>query len=225
MRTRNKEKIVRKIDVGIESKQGKPISVRPFDEDDKKLAEIAGETGENKSAIVRRMIRFALSEGSQQFAVGRCQEKLDWLVRTGRQNETVNLERSGNLAEIRDGVDRLESGLEKVTELLGIMSSLATEMYSMSSMSVSSLNLIFTKLIEYASPVTDDRKKSVFIASTAMVELIEHAVTDLSKCLLFHEHLGPDVSMERSYLGTKIKVLKQRIESIPKVQDKRPDAS
>lgn len=225
MRTRNKEKIVRKIDIGIESKQGKPISVRPFDEDDKKLAEIASETGENKAAIVRRMIRFALSDGRQQFAVGRCQEKLEWLVRTGRQNETVNLELIENLAEIRDGVDRLESEMEKVTELLEMISSLANEMYSMSSMSVSSLNLVFTKLIEYASPVTDDRKKSVFIASTAMAELIEHSVTDLKKCLLFHEHLGPDVSLERSYLGTKIKVLKQRIESIPKSQDQRPDAS
>ena len=115
--------------------------------------------------------------------------------------------------------------MERITELLEIMSSLATEMYSMSSMSVSSLNLVFTKLIEYTSPVTDDRKKSVFIASTAMAELIEHSVTDLRKCFLFHEHLGRDVSLDRSYLGSKIKVLKKRIESIPKMQDKRPDAS
>lgn len=216
MRKRDREKIVKNIELGIESKQGRPISVRPYEEDYKKLEEIAAETGENKSAIVRRMIHFALTDRHQHFASGRCQEKLDWLVRTGRQNETIDLAVSDNIGEIRESIDRMESELENALELLRQASSLTTEIYSMSSMSISSLNLVFTKLIEYSSPEISDRKQSVVIASTAMAELIEHAVSDLNKCLLFHELVSGNESLHNSYLATKVRILKQRIESLPK---------
>ena len=112
MRKRDRERIIKNIDVDIEPKQGRPISVRPYDEDHKKLEEISAETGENKAAIVRRMIHFALNERRQHFAAGRCQEKLDWLVRTGRQNETVNLSLTANLAAIGDRVERVETELK-----------------------------------------------------------------------------------------------------------------
>ncbi|MFN0139215.1 MAG: hypothetical protein ACKVQW_03900 [Pyrinomonadaceae bacterium] len=225
MRKRDREKIVKNIEVEIESKQGRPISVRPYDEDHKKLGEISVETGETKAAIVRRMIHFALNERHQHFASGRCQEKLEWLVRTGRQQETVSLSANDNLVEIRESIDRMESELENALELLRQANSLTTEIYTMSSMSISSLNLVFTKLIEYAAPETDDRKQSVVIASTAMAELIEHAVSDLKKCLLFHEHVVGDESVPDSYLGTKIHILKQRIESLPKTTKQKAGES
>ena len=225
MRKRDRERIIKNINVDIEPKQGRPISVRPYDEDHKKLDEISAETGENKAAIVRRMIHFALNERRQHFAAGRCQEKLDWLVRTGRQNETVNFSLAENLVAIGESVERVETELENLSDLLQIVTSLITEIYSMSSMSISSLNLVFTKLIEYASPEPKDRKESVVIASTAMADLIGHAVTDLRKCLLFHEHVTGDESLSKSYLGTKIQILKQRIESLPQRTDQNTDAS
>lgn len=215
MRKRDRERIIKNIDIDIEPKQGRPISVRPYDEDHKKLEEISAETGENKAAIVRRMIHFALNDRQRHFAAGRCQEKLDWLVRTGRQNESVDLSLAENLVTIRENVERVETELENLSDLLQIVTSLTTEIYSMSSMSISSLNLLFTKLIEYTSPETSDRKLGVIIASTAMADLIDHAVTDLKKCLLFHEHVPSDESLSKSYLGTKIQILKQRIESLP----------
>lgn len=225
MRKRDRERIIKNIDVDIEPKQGRPISVRPYDEDHKKLEEISAETGENKAAIVRRMIHFALNERRQHFAAGRCQEKLDWLVRTGRQNESVNLSVTENLIAVGDRVERVETELENLSDLLHIVTSLTTEIYSMSSMSISSLNLVFTKLIEYASPEPKDRKQSVVIASSAMADLIGHAVSDLKKCLLFHEHLPSDESLSKSYLGTKIQILKQRIESLPQRTDQKTDES
>ncbi|MGD9590714.1 MAG: hypothetical protein AB7Q37_17485 [Pyrinomonadaceae bacterium] len=225
MRKRDKERIAKNIDVKNEPKQGRPISVRPYEEDHGKLEEIAEETGENKAAIVRRMIHFALNDRQKQFAAGQCQMKLDWLVSKGRDNESINFSLSGNFAEIRDRVEHLELELEKVSELLQITKSLTTEVYSMSSMSISSMNLVFTKLIEFASPDTKDRNDSVIIASTAMAELIEHAVTDLKKCLLFHEHVVNDDLKERSYLGTKVEVLKKRIESMPNLQKQQTDPS
>jgi predicted DNA-binding protein len=223
MRKRDREKIINSIKVDIEPKQGRPISVRPYDEDHKKLEEISAETGENKAAIVRRMIHFALNERRQHFAANRCQEKLDWLVRTGRQNESVNLSVTENLIAVGDRVERVETELENLSDLLQIVTSLTTEIYSMSSMSISSLNLVFTKLIEYASPEPKDRKQGVVIASIAMADLIGHAVSDLKKCLLFHEHVPTDESLSKSYLGTKINILRQRIESLPKVQSQQTD--
>ena len=225
MRKRDRERIIKNIDVDIEPKQGRPISVRPYDEDHKKLEEISAETGENKAAIVRRMIHFALNERRQHFAAGRCQEKLDWLVRTGRQNESVNLSVTENLIAVGDRVERVETELENLSDLLQIVTSLTTEIYSMSSMSISSLNLVFTKLVEYASPGPEDRKQSVVIASTAMADLIGHAVSDLKKCLIFHEHVAGDGSFSKSYLGTKIQILKQRIESLPQRTDQKTNAS
>lgn len=225
MRKRDKERIAKNIEIEIEQKQGRPISVRPYEDDHGKLEEIAKETGENKAAIVRRMIHFALNDRQKQFAAGQCQIKLDWLVSKGRDSESINFSLNGNFAEIRDRVERLESELEKVFELLQITTSLVTEIYSMSSMSISSMNLVFTKLIEFASPDTKDRKDSVVIASTAMAELIDHAVTDLKKCLLFHEHIVDNDLQERSYLGTKVEVLKQRIESMPRLQKQQTDPS
>jgi len=225
MRKRDRDRIIKNIEVEIKPKQGLPISVRPYDEDHKKLEEISAETGESKAAIVRRMIHFALNERPQHFAAGRCQEKLDWLVRTGRQNETVNVSLGENFVAIRERVEQMETELENVSDLLQLVSSLTTEIYSMSSMSISSLNLVFTKLIEYASPEPKDQKQSVVIASTAMADLIGHAVSDLKKCLLFHEHVPSDESLSKSYLGTKINILRQRIESLPKVQSQRTDES
>ncbi len=225
MRKRDRERIAKNIDVKNEPKQGRPMSVRPYDEDHGKLEEIALETGENKASIVRRMIHFALNDRQKQFAAGQCQMKLDWLVSNGRDNESINLSLNGNVADIRERVERVESELETLSELTRITTSLATEIYSMSSMSISSMNLVFTKLIEFASPDTKDRKDSVVIASTAMAELIEHAVTDLKKCLLFHEHVADDDLKERSYLGTKVDVLKKRIESMPNLQKQQTDPS
>ena len=225
MRKRDKDRIIKSIEVEIKPKQGLPISVRTYDEDQKKLEEISAETGESKAAIVRRMIHFALNDRQQHFAAGRCQEKLDWLVRTGRQNETVNLSLGENLVAIRASVERVEADLENVSDLLQIVTSLTTEIYSMSSMSISSLNLVFTKLIEYTSPEPNDRKQGVVIASTAMAELIEHAVSDLKNCLLFHEHVVGDGSLSKSYLGTKIHMLKQRIELLPQMTNQNTDAS
>ncbi len=57
---------------------------------------------------MRRMIHFALNERKEHFAAGRYQEKLDWLVRSGRQNEIVNLSLAENLIAIRERVERVE---------------------------------------------------------------------------------------------------------------------
>jgi predicted DNA-binding protein len=220
MRKREREKIINSIRIDSETKQGQPISVRPFNDDYEKLDKIAEQTGEKKAAIVRRMIHFALNDKLQRFSTGRCQEKLDWLVRAGRFSETLNVAAKDNITEIRERVDRVEVELNSQAELLVVMRSLVFEIYAMSSVSISSLNLVLTKLIEFVSPDVNERKESVVVASTAMAELIDHAVSDLKKCLLFHEHVIEDAILDRSHLATKLNVLKDRIDSIPKTDIK-----
>lgn len=217
MRRRERIEIVDRIRTESESKQGRPISVRPFDADCKKLEEISIETGENKAAIVRRMIHFALTKNPKHFGTRELHEKLDWLVRTGRQTETVNLAINDKLTEINERVGSVESNLQDVQESEAQLLSLVTEIFAMSSMTISSLNLLFTKLLEFNATAPNDRKQSVTIASTAMAELIGHAVSDLRKCLLFHDHPVANDSPQKSYLETKIRMLKQRIESLPKL--------
>ena len=217
MRKRDRAKIAKEIAVENEPRQGRPVSVRPYDEDHKQLDQLANETGQTKAAIVRRMIRFALKNKQGQFTAGQCQTKLDWLVRNGRDCESVHAAVEGNIVEIRDRIEQLEAEVETMLDLVKITTSLTTEIFSMSSMSISSLNLVFTKLIEFCAPDINDRKESVAIATKAMAELIEYAVADLKKCLHFHEHVMGDGMPERIYLGTKIDVLKNRIESLQKL--------
>lgn len=221
MRKREREKIINSIRIDSETKQGQPISVRPFNDDHEKLDKIAEQTGEKKAAIVRRMIHFALNDKLQRFSTGRCQEKLDWLVRSGRFSETLNVAAKDNITEIREKVDLVEIELNSQAELLVVMRSLVFEIYAMSSVSISSLNLVLTKLIEFVSPDVDERKESVVVASTAMAELIDHAVSDLKKCLLFHEHVIEDTILDRSHLATKLNLLRDRINSVPQAEIKK----
>ena len=213
MRKRERDKIINSIRIVSNDKQGEPISVRPFEEDHRKLEEISNQTGEKKGAIVRRMINFALSDRMQPFGSGRCQEKLDWLVRSGRHSEANVFSANSNVIELSEKYEQLEKEVVSQAEAIQIVRCLVSEIYSMSSVSVSSLNLLLTKLIEFTATDADDRKESVIIASTAMADLIEHATADLKKCLLFYGHSLNGEIDEKSHIKTKIDILKERITS------------
>ena len=62
MRKREVDIVAGKLGNETDQRQGRPMCIRPYLSDEKKLDEIAEETGEGKAAVVRRMIRFALSE-------------------------------------------------------------------------------------------------------------------------------------------------------------------
>ncbi len=225
MRKRERDSIVGKIGKTPEAKHGSSVHVRPYYSDEKKLDEIARETGEGKAAVVRKMIHFALSDKQQVFVTNRCQDKLDWIIKNGRQNEGVAGAAGERLDDILERIESLENKIKTVSEISHKASIFLRELYCLSSISVSSQNLILTKVLEFLSPNAVEREQSANIADGAMANLIAHAIHDLDKFAAFQGTQSDDKPVDNLYLGTKIKVLKDRIAataSITPEQEHRP---
>lgn len=220
MRKREKDSIVGKISRTPEAKHGSSVHVRPYYSDEKKLDEIARETGEGKAAVVRRMIHFALSDKPHVFVTNRCQDKLDWLIKTERQKDADFEVLGERLDSLSEKTASIENDIETVAGISHQASILLRELYCMSSVSISSLNHIFTKLLEFSSPDATEREHSISIANGAMANLIAHAIRDLHKCSDFHGIQAETEIDAPIYIGSKIKVLNERIDgSVSKTCD------
>jgi signal transduction histidine kinase len=206
MRKRERDIIVRRIDEDPDTKPGGPICIRPFSSDDKKLDEIVEETGEVKSALVRRMIRFALSDKRANFASDRCQGKLDWLIKHGRKTEDVSSQAGSRIGDILERVETLENEVKILAANSHQIPTFLRELYCMTSILVSSQNLIFTRLLEFASPSQKEREQAVLIAAAARANQIGEAVKDLRQFSAFHAIDFGDV-----HLLTKVKAIKDLI--------------
>lgn len=212
MRKREREKVVGKIGQGSDKMHGQSVHVRPYYSDEKKLEEIARETGEGKAAIVRRMIRFALSDKQERFGANRCRERLDWLIEKERQNGKDPDAADERIDEILGQIERLEEEQKATSHNTSVF---LRELYMMSSVSVSTLNILLSKLLELSTPGGAGKDKGVRIADGIMVKLIANAVSDLEKCSAFHG-LDPDrESPSDLYLATKIKALKESLVVTP----------
>jgi hypothetical protein len=206
MRKRERDIIVRRIDEAAGTKPGEPICIRPFRSDDQKLDEIVKETGEVKSALVRRMIRFALSDKRANFASDRCQGKLDWLIKHGRKNDDVSSQVGSRIGDILERVEALENEVKVIAEISHQVPTFLRELYCMTSILVSSQNLTLTRLLEFSSPSPKEREQAVLIAAAARANQIGEAVKDLQQFSAFHDIAFGDV-----HLLTKVKAIKDLI--------------
>jgi len=200
MRKRERKNVVGKIGDTPDTNHGQPICIRPYYSDEKKLDEIVKETGEGKSAIVRRMIRFALSDKHERFGTNRCRERLDLLIEQGRQSERD----SERFDEILGRIANLEDDHKIESQKISIF---LRELYAMSSLSVSVLNIILTRLIELTSSAGADKKQSVLIADGTIAKLIAHAILDLNKCCVFHGIQSEEERADDLYLARRIRGL------------------
>lgn len=215
MRKREREKILGKLSQDSEVKHGHSVHVRPYYSDGEKLDQIARETGEVKAAIVRRMIRFALSDKQQNFAANVCRDKLDWLIKNGREEAARSVGFDPRIDEIVERIRSLETGLETVTDTMRKLPFFMREIYCLSNISFSSQNLIFTRLLEFVSPSTEERKQSGIIAAGTLANQIAHAIKDLNKLEAFHKiDFGPD-QPDELYLMTKINAIRDLIAAYP----------
>lgn len=208
MRKREREKIVGKIADASDEEYGQSVHVRPYHSDEKKLEEIARETGEGKAAIVRRMIRFALSDKQERFGTNRCRERLDWLIEKERQNDRSPDAGDTGYGEILDRLTRLEVDLEKVPHISTIF---LRELYMMASVSVSTLNILLSRVIQLSSPGSADKEQSVQIADGAMARLIANAIRDLENCSTFHGIKPDDESAANLYFAKRIAITKDKV--------------
>jgi hypothetical protein len=211
MRKRERDIIVRRIDEDPETKPGEPICIRPFLSDDKKLDEIVEGTGEVKSALVRRMIRFALSDKRGNFASDRCHGKLDWLIKHGRKTEDVSSQVGSRIGEILERVETLENEVKILAANSYQIPTFLHELYCMTAILVSSQNLTLTRLLEFSSPSPKEREQAVLIAAAARANQIGEAVKDLQQFSAFHDIAFRDDTPERLHLLTKVKAIKDLI--------------
>lgn len=211
MRKREREIIVGRIDEVQEEKPGEPICIRPFHSDDKKLEELVRETGEVKSSLVRKMIRFALTDSRANFASNPCQGKLEWLVKHGRKSDEVFSQIGRQLDEILERVEALEDEVKILAENSRPVPTFLRELYCMASILVSSQNLTLTRLLEFSSPSPKERNQAVLIAAAARANQIGEAAEDLDRLAAFHDIPSSADNADQLYLLTKVKAIKDLI--------------
>ncbi|MBX3283638.1 MAG: hypothetical protein KF756_14325 [Acidobacteria bacterium] len=211
MRKREREKLIKGINSGAVTKQGFPMTIRPYESDVRKLSELAKSTGETRAAIARKLIQKALSEHDSKLKQERFENKIDWIIRTERENQTD----LRNLLSLFDGLneqtERLSDNVKSLSDDSLNTTVLLREAYCMLNITVSSLNQIFTRLLEFLSPNQSERENSIDIGNAFLANLIAHSILDLNKCHSFHGLETEPIADANLFVETKIKVLQERI--------------
>jgi len=211
MRRREREKIIEKTKDFSGFDFGAPLYFRPFESDDKKVAEIAKFTGEKKSAVAQKLVHLALAGKDVKFSESRLEEKIDWLIKSFRQRGAIDENIATQLEDIRERLETIESEARELVTNSEQTAALTAEIFCMTSIAISSLNQIFTKLLEFLSPVEVERKHSVDMANHAMAALIEHSVADLRKCIAHQGIEHYDRSPDELFIYSKVGKLKEEL--------------
>lgn len=202
MRKRERDSIIQNLSGISDEKPGRPITIRPFESDEERLEELVKETGDERSLLVRKMIRFALSDKHGRFDANPFRDRLDLLIEQSRKNE----DESERLAEILDRIKKLEENQRSASENSSVFS---REIYSLSGLSVFVLNIILNRLIELTSPKETAKETITLIADGAMRKVISQTILDLDKCCAFHGiDSGPQL-LDELYFATRIRGLAQ----------------
>ncbi len=187
------------------------MTIRPYEADVRKISELAKSTGETRAAIARKLIHKALSEHDSKLKQERFENKIDWIIRTERENQTD----LRNLLSLFDGLNEQSQSLNENVKRLSDDSLNTTvllrEAYCMLNITVSSLNQIFTRLLEFLSPNQSERENSIDIGNAFLANLIAHSILDLDKCNSFHGLKTEPIADANLFVETKIKVLQERI--------------
>ncbi|MBX3282413.1 MAG: hypothetical protein KF756_08050 [Acidobacteria bacterium] len=197
MRKRERESIAGKLCGIPDERPGQPITIRPFESDEEKLNELVKETGEERSLLVRKMIRFALSDKYERFRADPCRDRLDLLVEQSRRDES-GLER---LSEVLGRLKNLEENQRAEAQNTNVF---MREIYSLSGLSVLVLNVILSRLIELTMPKETGKEQVKLITDGAMAKVIQQTILDLDKCCSFHGiDSGPQL-MDELYFATRM---------------------
>lgn len=219
MREQEKRKLTTQIKEIEPELLGESMYVRPFQTDEKKIAALVRASGEKKGVIAQRLIRLALRGKEFDLSDEKSElRKLDWLI----ENEKHKLIRADSLDARIERLEEHAQTMEKLQQSQAAYSHLTNvllnEIYGISNVCLSLLNQIFTKLIEYFSPVEIEKKNSIDFASRNILGLVEHALTELEKIAEHHELQFEIIEPEKLYLFTKIEKIKAKLrQSLPQV--------
>lgn len=212
MRERNQKKLIEKIAGVSKESYGETLYFRPFADDDEIINKIAQRTGKKKSAVAQTLLHLAVQGKQFDFDGDNKQlSKLDWLVNREKHREIKDDVRDASIERLEEHAREMESRLTEMAEHSRFIRILASEIYCTSIVCMSYLNQIFTKLIEYFSPVEIEKKNSTDFANRNAIGLIEHALREIEKLEVHHDSDSEAASAEMLYLFTKIEKLKQRL--------------
>lgn len=213
MREREREKVIAKIDRIIGGSYGGALYFRPFSGDDKAIEQIAATTGESKSAVLQKLVRCALTGDVIKIGEDQTGEKLDWLIRNERRRAAVEGPVAERLERLEEFAREAEERIEAISENTIASLALAREIFCMTDVCVSYLNQIFTKLLEFLSPLEIERLKSSDFANRNILALIEHSLSDLEGCSEHHQINHPLATIESPFFATKLEKIYDRISS------------
>jgi hypothetical protein len=217
MLEQKKRKLIGKIDEIQDETLGESLYVRPFERDAKIIGEITRRTGLKKGTVAQKLIRVALDGRGADFS-GEKREKelLEWLIGNEKHKAVKADVLEARIERLEEHAKGLEETLKEVRENSRLTSILTSEIYCITSVCMSYLNQIFTKIIEYLSPNEIEKKNSSDFANRNILGLVEHALKELEKLSEHHAvELDESVEPEMLYLFTKIETIKQRLLSPP----------
>lgn len=207
-----KAKLIEKIKEISGIGRGETLYFRPFGDDDKMIEEIAEASGEKKSAVAQKLLHLVLSTSPTETARENRQiELLGWLINTEKHKAVERDVQTARIERLEEHARLMEMILKRTEENSRFIKVLVSEIYCLTNVCMSYLNQIFTRLIEYFSPVEIEKKNSLDFANRNILGLVEHSLAELEKIAEHHDLESESVESEMLYLFTKIEILKARL--------------
>jgi hypothetical protein len=137
--------------------------------------------------------------------------KLDWLVNCEKHRAIKEDVRDASVERLEEHAREMELRVAEIAENARFTKILTSEIYCVGVVCMSLLNQIFTKIIEYFSPVEIEKKNSTDFANRNALGLIEHALAELENLEAHHDTNAETAQTEMLYLFTKIEKIRQRL--------------
>lgn len=212
MRGREQKKIIGKMSEVSKETFGETLYFRPFAKDDEVINQIIKQTGEKRYQVAQKLLHLAIEGKQFDFDVDKKQlSKLDWLVNCEKHHAIKDDVRDASIERLEEHAREMESRVAEIAENVSFTKVLASEIYCVSVVCMSYLNQIFTKIIEYFSPVEIEKKNSTDFANRNALGLIEHALSELENLEAHHDTDSEITQTEMLYLFTKIEKIRQRL--------------
>jgi hypothetical protein len=212
MREREQKKIIGKMNEVSKETFGETLYFRPFAEDAEIINQIIRQTGEKRYQVAQKLLHLAINGKQFDFDVDKKQlSKLDWLVNCEKHRAIKEDVRDALVERLEEHAREMESRVTEIAENSRFTKTLASEIYCVAVVCMSLSNQIFTKIIEYFSPVEIEKKNSTDFANRNALGLIEHALAELENLEVHHDSDSEITQTEMLYLFTKIEKIRQRL--------------
>ncbi len=211
-----KGKLIGKISEISGGGSGDALYLRPYLDDEQMIEEIAEATAEKKSAVAQKLLHLALNSPlDERMRESRQLELLDWLINNEKHKVARSDVADARLERLEEHAKELEKLLQKTAENSRFIRIIVSEIYCMVSVCMSYSNQVFTKLIEYFSPVEIEKNNSTDFANRNILGLIEHSLSELEKIAEHYQIDLEEIEPEMLYLFTKIETIRERLLSEP----------